>query len=87
MKLIQGKKNKNKKKNQTVLQEDKETCQWDFDETSWERSSKEIKDAADLVNSELGRKRQKKGIGELKGIKNIGIEKRNTRKELCYVCH
>lgn len=71
-----------------MLQKDKETVPVRFlQERSWERGSKEIKDAADHVYSELGRKRQKKGIGELKGIKNVGVEKRNTRKELYYVCH
>lgn len=52
-----------------------------------ERGGKEIKDAADVVNSEVGRKRQEKGIGKLKGIKNVGVEKRNIRKALCSVCH
>lgn len=38
-----------------MLQKDKETMPVRFlQETNWERGSKEIKDAADLVNSELG---------------------------------
>lgn len=45
---------------------------------------KEIKDAED-VNSELGRKRQEKGIRELKGLENVGVEERNVKKAL-YVC-
>lgn len=50
------------------------------------RNGKEIKDAAD-VNNELGRKRQEKGIRELKGLENAGVEEINVRKALCSVCH
>lgn len=70
-------------------QKDKEAMPVRFqqEERSWKRGGKEIKDAADLVNRELCTKKQEKGIRELKGIKNIGVEERNIRKELCSVCH
>lgn len=70
-------------------QKDKEAMLVRFlqEERSWKRGGKETKDAAHVVNSELGRKRQEKGIRELKGIKNVGGKERNIRKALCSVCH
>lgn len=70
-------------------QKDKEAKLGRFlqEERSRKRSGKEIKGAADVVNSELGRKRQEKGIPVLKGLKNVGVEERNLRKALCSVCH
>lgn len=56
-------------------------------ERNGKKGGKEIKDVADVVNSELVRKRQEKGIRELKGIKNVGVEERNIRKALCSLCH
>lgn len=56
------------------------------EERSRKISGKEIKHAADAVNSELSRKRQEKGARELKGLKNVDVEERNIRKAFCSVC-
>lgn len=68
-------------------QKDKEAMPVRFlqEERSRQRSGKEIKDAADVVNSELGGKRQQKGIRERKGLKNVGVEERNIGKH-CVLC-
>lgn len=72
-----------------MSQKDKEAMPVRFPQAkrNWKKGGKKIKDAADVVNSELVRKRQEKGIRELKGIKNVGVEERNIRKVLCSLCH